>query len=56
MNIDEIIDGLQRTIEEMKEERKNLIRLEEKAASLITAANLWFDKHWDELPEVKTNE
>ena len=51
VNIDEIIDGLQRTIEELKEERKNILRLEESAASLITMANLWFEQHGHDLPE-----
>lgn len=52
MNIDEIIDGLQKTIEELKEERKHLIRLEQNAASLISMAQMWFEEHEHELPEV----
>lgn len=52
VNIDEIIDGLQKTIEELKEERKHLIRLEQNAASLISMAQMWFEEHEQELPEV----
>lgn len=51
MNIDEIIDGLQKAVEEMKEERKRMIKLEETAINLITEADMWFAEHGHELPE-----
>ena len=56
MNIDEIIDGLQKAIDELKEERERIARLEEKVRSLIAITNLWFDEHGHELPEVDVHE
>ena len=51
MNIDEIIEGLQRAIDELKEEREYLISLEEQVRSKITQAEMWFAEHADTLPE-----
>ena len=53
MNIDEIIDGLQKAVDEMAEEREHLITLEESVINLIAEANLWFAEHGHELPEVE---
>ena len=51
MNIDEIIDGLQKAVEEMREERKRMITLEETVINLITETDQWFAEHEHELPE-----
>ena len=51
MNIDEILDGLQKAVEEMKEERKRMIKLEETASKLSTEADMWFAEQGQELPE-----
>ncbi len=51
MNIDEIIDGLQKAVDEMKEERERMIRLENQVSTLITEAERWFAEHAHELPE-----
>ena len=51
MNIDEIINGLRKAVEEMEEERKRMIILEETVINLITEADIWFAKHGHELPE-----
>ena len=51
MNIDEIIDGLQRAVEEMREERKRMIALEDTVINLITKTDQWFAEHEHELPE-----
>ena len=51
MNIDEIIDGLQKAVEEMREERKHLIAMEENVVNLITEVDMWFAEHGHELPE-----
>ena len=56
MNIDEIIDGLQKAIDELREERERIARLEEKVRSLIAITNLWFDEHGHEIPEVDIHE
>lgn len=53
MNIDEIIDGLQKAVEEIEEERERMIILEESVANLIAETKSWFVKHEHELPEVK---
>lgn len=51
MNIDEIIDGLQKAVDEMREERKRIEILEETVLSIISEAESWFEKHEHELPE-----
>ena len=51
VNIDVIIDGLQKAVDELKEEREHILQLEQKTNNLITAAQLWFDEHWHELPK-----
>jgi hypothetical protein len=51
VNIDEIIDGLQKAVEELKEEREHIINLEENVNELITKVELWFAEHIHELPE-----
>lgn len=51
MNIDEIIDGLQRAVEELKKEREKIVNLEESVNDMITKAEMWFAEHIHELPE-----
>ena len=51
MNIDEIISGLQKAVDEMKEERERMICLENKVNTLITETECWFAEHAHELPE-----
>lgn len=51
MDIDEIIDGLQKAVDEMEEERNRMINLEEQVNDLITITKLWFAEHEHELPE-----
>lgn len=53
MNIDEIIDSLQKAVDEMEEEREHMTRLKEHVIALIAETNLWFAKHEHELPEVQ---
>ena len=51
MNIDEIISGLQKAVDEMKEERERMSHLEAQVSTLITEAERWFSEHAHELPE-----
>ncbi|MBQ1790455.1 MAG: hypothetical protein II008_09765 [Oscillospiraceae bacterium] len=51
MNIYEILDGLQKSVDEMKEERMRMISLEERVMSLIEQTEQWFAEHAHELPE-----
>ena len=51
MNIDEIISGLQKAVDEMKEERERMITLEETVINLITETDQWFAEHGHDLPE-----
>lgn len=51
MNIDEIISGLQKAVDEMKEERERMSHLEAQVSTLITEAERWFSEHANELPE-----
>lgn len=51
MNIDEIIDGLQKAVDEMQEERERMICLENKVNTLIAETERWFAEHAHELPE-----
>lgn len=51
MNIDEIIDGLQKAVDEMKEERERMLSLEDQVNTLITETELWFAEHAHEIPE-----
>lgn len=50
MNIDEILAGLQKAVEEIDEERKRLITLRETVVNIITEADMWFAEHEHELP------
>ena len=51
MNIDEILDGLQKAIDEMTEERERVISLEKQVSTLIAETERWFVEHARELPE-----
>ena len=51
MNIDEIIAGLQKAVEEMRQERRRLDIMEETVLSIIAEADAWFEAHGHELPK-----
>ena len=51
MDLDEIVDGLQKAVDEMREERERMILLEDQVKALITETERWFAEHAHEFPE-----
>jgi hypothetical protein len=51
VNIDEILAGLRKALEEVDEERERMARLKETIVNIITEAYMWFAEHEHELPE-----
>lgn len=51
MNIDEILDSLQKKISEFEDLKRQITDLQEETRELIRIANTWFCDHLNELPE-----